>query len=147
MGDSVGASFEAHFGLTVRMASTASRFAFILTCEKRSSMARLRRPARAIMTLSGTPASAILVSAVCRRSWNRQPTATFFRRRLHAFLTLRSGGDIAPVYRAAGVPSKDPAQQEAEGTSVVQRIRDFSEVGVRKSDARLSELRRVEEID
>jgi PAT family beta-lactamase induction signal transducer AmpG len=49
-------------------ASTASRFACMRMWEYRSSMARLRWPARASMVDSGTPASAILVSAVCRRS-------------------------------------------------------------------------------
>src|SRR5258708_38484412 len=47
--------------------------------EYRSSIARLIWPMIASMVLSGTPASAILVAAVCLRSCKRQVTPARFR--------------------------------------------------------------------
>ena len=52
------------FGL-VESDSTASRFAAIRIWEYRSNIARLMWPISESMVLSGTPASAILVAAVC----------------------------------------------------------------------------------
>jgi len=58
---------------------TASRLAFMRIWLYRSNIALLMWPISASMVLSGMPASAIFVAAVCLKSWRRHSTPAFSR--------------------------------------------------------------------
>jgi hypothetical protein len=104
-------------GFVVARDSTASRFAAMRLWLYRSSMARLMWPISASMVLSGTPASAIFVAAVCRRSCRRHKTPESFR-------TLSQAGFSVVVGRVGSLATDPNGEQVIFGARLAKLLRE-----------------------